>query len=101
MPLFGPAAALLLTQRALPGYLDFVTGMPADGVGNLLALCIERAVPPGEVTDAPDSLSGLEQSLRPAPGRLPVPPAGSPGEFREAVRAFMARDQLWARQGNL
>ncbi|SBU98591.1 FAD-NAD(P)-binding [Streptomyces sp. Ncost-T6T-1] len=159
--LFGPAAALLLTQRALPGYLDFVTGVPADGVGNLLAplersvdeisdvlesvlsgksalstaqatvswrvrdvllhwirtvygppaeaevaLCIERAVPPGEVTDALDSLSGLETYLH--GNRFdwhravsPVPPASSPGEFREAVRAFMARDQLWAQQGNL
>ncbi|MER6313578.1 FAD/NAD(P)-binding protein [Streptomyces sp. NPDC001581] len=159
--LFGPAAALLLTQRALPGYLAFVTGTPADGPGHLLAPLertveeiadvlesvlrgkstlstaqgtvswqvrdvllhwtrtvygtsaeaevrhhVDRCLPPGPVTDALSSASGLETFLH--GNRFdwqravsPVPPAGSPGEFRASVRAFMARDQLWARQGNV
>ncbi|MEU4355011.1 FAD/NAD(P)-binding protein [Streptomyces virginiae] len=159
--LFGPAVALLLTQRALPGHLAFVTGTPADGPGALTApleravdeiadvlegvlrgkcslfgaqatvswpvrdvllhwtrtvygptaeaevrRCVDRSVPPGSVTDPLDSAWGLETYLH--GNRFdwhravsPVPPAPSPEEFRASVAAFMARDQLWARQGNL
>ncbi|MFG2337309.1 FAD/NAD(P)-binding protein [Streptomyces yangpuensis] len=159
--LFGPGAAPLLTQRATPGHLAFVTGTPADGPAGLLepleraveeiadvlegvlrgkcALftaraavswpvrdvllhwtrtvygptaeagvrrCVDRSLPPGSVTDALDSPWGLETWLR--GNRFdwhravsPVPPAASPEEYRASVAAFMARDLLWARQGNL
>lgn len=67
---------------------------------------VDRSMPPHLVTDGLDSPWGLDPS--PFGNRFdweravrPVPAVGTPGEWPRHVAAFMARDQLWARQGNL
>ncbi|RSS46698.1 hypothetical protein EF906_01405 [Streptomyces sp. WAC08241] len=67
---------------------------------------VDRSMPPHLVTDGLDSPSGLDPSLYGnrfdwKQAVRPVPTAGAPGEWQRRVAAFMARDQLWARQGNL
>ncbi|WP_051794719.1 FAD/NAD(P)-binding protein [Streptomyces sp. NRRL S-87] len=161
--LFGPGTALLLTQRAMPGYLAFLSGAGAPGgpPGHLTAALeeavdgitavldsvlrgeqalstaqrqvswpvrdvllhwtrtvyggtvqaevrrhVDRSMPPHLVTDGLASPTGLDPS--PHGNRFdweravrPVPAVGAPGEWPRQVAAFMARDQLRARQGNL
>ncbi|MEU3049781.1 FAD/NAD(P)-binding protein [Streptomyces sp. NPDC006984] len=67
---------------------------------------IDRSIPPHVVTDGLDSPWGLDPS--PYGNRFdweravrPVPAVSTPGKWPEHVAAFMARDQLWARQGNV
>ncbi|MFB7560523.1 FAD/NAD(P)-binding protein [Streptomyces brevispora] len=161
--LFGPGAALLLTQRALPVYLAFLAGTLdyGDGPERLLGpleravdevtevlesvmrgtvpvevvqksvswpvrdvllhwagtvfgtsaarevgRCLDRASAPKVVLDGLGSPSALDTGI--GGNRFswrravqPVGPRHGSAGFGAEVRDFMARDQKWARQGNL
>ncbi|MEU2059718.1 FAD/NAD(P)-binding protein [Streptomyces sp. NPDC013455] len=159
--LFGPGAALLLTQRAMPSYVAFLAGARPGGEDGLLPAlegavaeltrtlgpvlrgeqalfeaqkavvwpvrevllhwvrtvygapaqyevrgCLDRSLPPACVLEGRTSPSRLDTSLE--GNRFdwhtavrPVGPAGSAEKYRDELLRFMARDQAWARQGNL
>ncbi|MFF1837834.1 FAD/NAD(P)-binding protein [Streptomyces sp. NPDC058231] len=67
--------------------------------------CVDRSVAPSAETDGLESPCGMDPSVH--GNRFdwqrtvsPLPSCGSAAEVRAAVLDFMARDQLWARQGN-
>jgi FAD-NAD(P)-binding protein len=103
--LLGPSTAEFLTDRLAPTYQAFVAG----------------GAPHRERIDEPDRLlepleNAVDKIVAGLPGSAPAgdrfswertfAPLGLPGrsgpeEYRDAVLAFMERDQQWAHEGNL
>ncbi|MFE2979043.1 FAD/NAD(P)-binding protein [Streptomyces sp. NPDC059258] len=90
-------------REVLLHWVGTVFGTSAEpGVGR----CLDRSQPPKLALDGLESPSALETDI--GGNRFswlgavqPVNPRQHPGDVGGAIRAFMARDQKWARQGNL
>ncbi|MCX4763953.1 FAD/NAD(P)-binding protein [Streptomyces sp. NBC_01275] len=70
--LFGPGTALLLTQRVMPGYLDFLAGRRPEGDEPTRLLApMEKAL--DEITDVLESVARGASSVEAEQRRLPWP----------------------------